>query len=157
MRKDIKDVEQTITQLDEQKRSLNAELLETTDAVAALRLYNEVAALTAQLTDSSRAANAMALGFLGATYLVRAIGDAGPSWLSWLSPVGWGQQVKPYAGDRWWVAVLGASAASTNARIRTLSDSFGGCLLSQEHIRVIRNQEARRDSNPPLDLHRVAC
>ena len=46
---------------------------------------------------------------------------------------------------------------STSTRIRTLSDSFGGCLLSQEHTRVNHRQEVRRESNPPFDLHRVAC
>jgi ATP-binding cassette subfamily F protein 3 len=51
-RKEIKALEQTITQLDEQKRSLNARLLESTDAVEALRLHNEVEALTAQLAQA---------------------------------------------------------------------------------------------------------
>ena len=52
MRKEIKTLEQTIAQLDEQKRSLNAQLLESTDAAEALRLHNEVAALTAQLAEA---------------------------------------------------------------------------------------------------------
>ena len=42
---------------------------------------------------------------LAVAYLVRAVGDVSgdaemPSPLSWLSPIGWGQQVRPYAGDR---------------------------------------------------------
>ena len=52
MRKEIKTLEQTIAQLDEQKRTLNAQLLESTDADEALRLHNEVAALTAQLAEA---------------------------------------------------------------------------------------------------------
>jgi ATP-binding cassette subfamily F protein 3 len=51
-RKEIKVLEQAITQLDEQKRSLNTRLLESTDAVEALRLHNEVEALTAQLAEA---------------------------------------------------------------------------------------------------------
>lgn len=51
VRKEIKAVEQTIGQLDEQRRALNAQLLTSTDAVEALRLHNEVAALTAQLAE----------------------------------------------------------------------------------------------------------
>jgi ATP-binding cassette subfamily F protein 3 len=51
-RKEIKGVEQKIAQLDEQKRSLNARLLGSTDAVEALRLHNEVAALTAQVAEA---------------------------------------------------------------------------------------------------------
>ena len=52
LRKEIKTLEQTIAQLDEQKRALNAQLLESTDAAEALRLHNEVAALTAQLAEA---------------------------------------------------------------------------------------------------------
>ncbi len=52
VRKEIKNVEQTIAQLDEQKRSLNAQLLKSTDAAEALRLHNEVAALTEQLAEA---------------------------------------------------------------------------------------------------------
>ena len=29
-----------------------------------------------------------------------------PSWLSWLSPIGWAQQVRAFAGERWWVFAL---------------------------------------------------
>src|SRR5262245_54824783 len=48
---------------------------------------------------------------------------------------------------------------SRGARIRTLSSSFGGCLLYQEHTpnHQAIGQEVRRESNPPFDLHRVAC
>ena len=46
---------------------------------------------------------------LAAAYLLRAAGDATgtdtSSWLSWLSPIGWAQQVRPFAGDRWWVLI----------------------------------------------------
>jgi ATP-binding cassette subfamily F protein 3 len=49
VRKEIKTVEQTIAQLDEQKRTLNAELMNTSDAKEALRLHNEVTAVAAQL------------------------------------------------------------------------------------------------------------
>ena len=36
-------------------------------------------------------------------FALRAIGDAGPHWLSWLSPLGWGQAVRAYADERWWL------------------------------------------------------
>jgi ABC-2 type transport system permease protein len=68
--------------------------------------FAAVAAVTAQLVKSGRAAAGLAGGVLGASYLVRAVGDAsapdGLGWLSWLSPVGWWQQTWPFAGDRWW-------------------------------------------------------
>jgi ABC-2 type transport system permease protein len=72
--------------------------------------FAAVAAIAAQLTTSARAATGLASLVLGATYLLRAVGDTasegGPTWLSWLSPVGWSQQIRPFAGNRWWVAGL---------------------------------------------------
>src|SRR5262249_5892086 len=46
---------------------------------------------------------------LGASYLLRAVGDTGPTWLTWLSPIGWAMRIRPFAGERWWV--LGLAAA----------------------------------------------
>jgi polyether ionophore transport system permease protein len=79
-----------------------------------------VAAVTAQLTTGARAATGLAAAVLGAAYLLRAVGDAsradGLGWLSWTSPVGWAQQLRPYAGDRWWVFGIGlAFAVATTA------------------------------------------
>lgn len=68
--------------------------------------FAAVAAVTAQLSESARAANGLAVAVLGGAFLARAIGDAGPHWVSWLSPLGWGQQVRAFAGDRWWVLSL---------------------------------------------------
>jgi ABC-2 type transport system permease protein len=72
--------------------------------------FAAVAAVTAQLAASARTATAMASAFLAFVYVLRAIGDTaeadGPTWLSWLSPIGWGQQFRPYAGDRWWVLLI---------------------------------------------------
>lgn len=49
VRKEIKTVEQSIAQLDEQKRTLNAQLETSTDAKEALRLHNEVTAVSEKL------------------------------------------------------------------------------------------------------------
>jgi ABC-2 type transport system permease protein len=72
--------------------------------------FAAVAALAAQLTSSARAAIGLAVSFLGLVYLLRAIGDTadqpGPRFLTWLSPIGWGQQFRPYAGNRWWVLLI---------------------------------------------------
>jgi ABC-2 type transport system permease protein len=43
---------------------------------------------------------------LGGAYLLRAVADTGPTGLVWLSPVGWGLNVRAYANERWWVAGL---------------------------------------------------
>jgi ABC-2 type transport system permease protein len=72
--------------------------------------FGAIAALIAQLTTSSRAATSMSAVVLAVVYLLRAVGDAadenGARWLSWLSPIGWGQQFRPFAGDRWWVLLV---------------------------------------------------
>jgi ABC-2 type transport system permease protein len=72
--------------------------------------FASVAAVAAQITSTARAAISLAMAFLGVAYVLRAIGDSnadgGLSWLRWLSPIGWGQQVRSYQGDRWWVLVL---------------------------------------------------
>ena len=72
--------------------------------------FAAVAGLTAQLVKSARTAAGLAGAVLGVSYLLRAIGDAsaagGFGWMSWPSPVGWWQQTRPYAGDRWWVLAL---------------------------------------------------
>jgi polyether ionophore transport system permease protein len=76
--------------------------------------YAGITAIAAQLTETSRGANGIALAVLGATFLLRAIGDsAGPGvrWLSWLSPIGWGQRIRPFAGDEWWVFALPVGCA----------------------------------------------
>jgi len=72
--------------------------------------FGAIAALVAQLTTSSRSATSLSAVILALVYLLRAIGDAtdenGPWWLSWLSPIGWGQQFRPFAGNRWWVLLV---------------------------------------------------
>ncbi|MCP2340988.1 ABC transporter permease [Actinomadura rupiterrae] len=69
-----------------------------------------ITAVVAQLTSHARTATGYSFAVLGAFFLVRAFGDTsgedGPRWLSWLSPIGWGQQFRPYAGNRWWVLLV---------------------------------------------------
>jgi ABC-2 type transport system permease protein len=80
-------------------------------------MFGALAAVTAQLSESARAASGMAVGAVGLSYLLRAAGDAagdgGPSWLSWLSPIGWTQQVRPFAHERWWVFALILTVVAT--------------------------------------------
>ena len=71
--------------------------------------FSAVAGVTAQLTASARAATGISLGVVAVTYALRAVGDLaepGPSALSWLSPIGWNQQIRAFAGDHWWVLAL---------------------------------------------------
>jgi ABC-2 type transport system permease protein len=85
-------------------------------------LFAAIAAVAAQLTQGSRAANGIAGAVLGGTYLLRAAGDTGPTWLSWLSPTGWALRLRPYAGERWWiVAVFAAFTAAFAAAAYALA------------------------------------
>lgn len=76
-------------------------------------VFTAVAAVTAQLSPSARFARGAAFAVLGAAFTLRAVGDAGDGKLSWLSPLGWSLQVRPYAGERWWVLLLHLATATT--------------------------------------------
>ena len=52
IRKEMTNLERTIARLDEQKRQTNSKLMEATEPGEALRLHNEVAALTRQLAEA---------------------------------------------------------------------------------------------------------
>jgi len=78
-------------------------------------VFAGLGAVAAQLSTSARTAGGLAASAVGVAYVLRAVGDArsaaGVGWESWASPIGWAQQVRPYAGERWWV--LGLMAAAT--------------------------------------------
>ncbi|GAA3938891.1 exporter of polyketide antibiotics [Actinomadura viridis] len=74
-------------------------------------VFAAVAGVTAQLTESAGAARGMAISVLGASFVIRLAADIGGagnalSWLSWLSPLGWGTRLGAYGDERWWVLVL---------------------------------------------------
>jgi ABC-2 type transport system permease protein len=69
-------------------------------------VFTAVAAVAAQLSPSARFARGAAFAALATAFTLRAVGDAGSGALSWFSPLGWSLQVRPYAGDRWWVLLL---------------------------------------------------
>jgi putative exporter of polyketide antibiotics len=72
--------------------------------------FTGVSLVAAQLTSGARAARGLAIGALGVAFLARAVGDAtgasGPSWLTWVLPLGWTETLRPFAGERWWVLAL---------------------------------------------------
>ncbi len=86
-------------------------------------LFTAVGVCAAQVTEHARGALGIALAVLGLSYVLRGAGDVGTGTLSWLSPIGWSQAVRPFADDRWWplllslalVAALLAAAAALNS------------------------------------------
>ncbi|WP_438487232.1 ABC transporter permease [Streptomyces sp. S186] len=105
-------------------------------------LFAALAAIAAQLTESARPAKGLTGAVLGAAFALRATGDAaadggspgsgaGPA-LTWLSPVGWAQNLRAYAGERWWVLLLPAAAtalATTAAYALTARRDIGMSFL----------------------------
>lgn len=93
-------------------------------------VFTGVAAVTSQLASTTRGAIGLAGAALGVSYLFAALGnmlgtvDSGAlrvdsAWPAWLSPIGWGQQMRPYADNAWWpvllAAMLGASLCGVAA------------------------------------------
>ncbi|MFJ5774499.1 ABC transporter permease [Streptomyces sp. NPDC093094] len=77
-------------------------------------VFATTAAILAQVTESARLARGLTSAVLGAAFVLRAAGDSatadGSSVLTWLSPLGWLENLRPYAGERWWVLLLFAGA-----------------------------------------------
>jgi ABC-2 type transport system permease protein len=76
-------------------------------AVAALGLvFASVAGVAAQLMSHGRSATGLVLAVLAVSFLLRAVGDVQESGWSWLSPIGWSQQVRVLDENRWWPLLL---------------------------------------------------
>jgi ABC-2 type transport system permease protein len=87
-------------------------------SVAAVGLvFVGVAAISCQLTSTTRGAPGLAGAALGLAFLLSGLGnmlgtvDDGAlrvtsAWPVWLSPIGWGQQMRPFGGAHWWPLVL---------------------------------------------------
>ena len=72
--------------------------------------FTGVALVAAQLTDGTRAMYGITGAVIAVSYALRAIGDVAENGLSWLSPIGWGQAMYPFSGERWWPALLHVAA-----------------------------------------------
>ncbi|WP_055613632.1 ABC transporter permease [Streptomyces phaeochromogenes] len=84
-------------------------------------VFATMAAIVAQLTESARLAKGLTGGLLGAAFVLRAAGDSsvtdGSSVLTWLSPVGWLENLRSFADERWWVLLLFAAAVALQGLI----------------------------------------
>lgn len=75
-----------------------------------------IAGVTAQLSSSARGATSLAAILIGVAFMVRGVGDVFATnadgvwtthWVTWLSPLGWLQQLKPLGDDiQWWAMGL---------------------------------------------------
>ena len=111
-------------------------------SVAAVGLaFVGVAATTSQVFSTARGAIGTAGAVLGVSFLLSGIGNmlgtpdadalrVSSAWPSWLSPIGWGQQMRPFGGDHWWplglAAALGAVLVAVAALLVARRDVGGG-------------------------------
>jgi ABC-2 type transport system permease protein len=95
-------------------------------------VFVAVTAVTAQVTENVRVTSGLAGAVLGASFVVRAAGDIGGGTWSWLSPIGWSQKIRPYAGEAWWtvaVPVLVTAGLLVGAFALASRRDFGGGLV----------------------------
>jgi ABC-2 type transport system permease protein len=87
--------------------------LSATFSASAL-LFAGVAAVAAQLGSDARSASTLAIGVLGALFVVRGYIDAvqAPEWTTWATPFGWLEHVAPAAENNPWPLLLPLAAAA---------------------------------------------
>jgi ABC-2 type transport system permease protein len=75
-------------------------------------VFTGVGAVAAQVSEYGRGAVGLGVAVLAATYLMRAVGDAAESGLSWISPLMWSLATRPYVDERWWPLLLSIALAA---------------------------------------------
>jgi len=84
-------------------------------------VFAALAAVAAQISGTARGARGIAIAVLAVSFLLRGIGDSsyrhGGSWVTWLSPIGWAEVVRPFAAERWWVLLISAAATVAGVTI----------------------------------------
>ncbi|SDK50241.1 ABC transporter permease [Streptomyces indicus] len=82
-------------------------------------VFATLAAVCAQLTETARLARGLTAAVLGLAWALKAAGDAartdGSHPLTWLSPIGWAENMRAFAGERWWVVLLFAAVVAVQA------------------------------------------
>lgn len=115
-----------------------------------------VGLLAAQLMRTSRGANSVAVWTLMAAFVVAGFGNAigtpsddltrmESSWLTWLSPFGWGENTRAFDENLWWPALLclglGVVLAAVSAVLVAARD-LGGSFIAE--------RLGRADASPAL-------
>lgn len=82
-----------------------------------------IAGMCGQLSSTSKGANSLGVMFMALFYFIRAGADlqsngVDPSALSWFSPIGWAQNMRPFGQDTWWPLLA------------LLALAVGGCALA---------------------------
>ncbi|MFJ2263448.1 ABC transporter permease [Streptomyces sp. NPDC087844] len=101
-------------------------------------VFAAVGGLAAQFTENAGSARGIAIGGIGAFFLIRLAADTGGedsglTWLNWLSPLGWVTEMRAFADERWWIALLFAVCTVLVTLVAVLVSSrrdIGGGLLA---------------------------
>jgi ABC-2 type transport system permease protein len=132
-------------------------------AVAAVGVaFAGVAAVTTQVAATTRGASGLAAAVLGVAFLAGGVGNVAGSttaggvrvesaWPAWLSPIGWGQQMRPFGGDHWWPLGLTAGlflACAGAATLLSARRDLGHGMLPQRR----GHAHAGRGLRTPLGL-----
>ena len=120
-------------------------------AVAAVGVtFLGVGLLAAQLMRTSRGANALAVWTLLITFVLSGMGNAigtpsddltrmESSWLTWLSPFGWGENTRAFDENLWWPAALclgvGVLLVVISAVLVSARD-LGGSFIAERRARA---------------------
>ncbi len=93
-----------------------------------------VAAVTCQLSSTTRGAAGIAMGALGIAFLLSGVGNmigtvdevelrVTSAWPAWLSPIGWGQQTRPFADALWWPLLIAVIVTAVLLVVAVVLDS----------------------------------
>lgn len=105
--------------------------------VATAVMFLSVGAVTSQLAATRRQAAAYAASFLGLAYAIRLIADAGVGvhWLSWASPLGWVEELRPLTAPRPFalLPIVVFTAVLTLVAVRLASSRDVGASVVPDH------------------------
>jgi ABC-2 type transport system permease protein len=107
-------------------------------SVSVAAVFVGVGALSSQIAPTRRLALELGGAVLALMFLLRVIADtaAGAGWLRWLTPLGWAEQLRPFAGAQPLVLALPAAATvlllGLSARIALRRDIGTGTLQSRD-------------------------
>jgi ABC-2 type transport system permease protein len=108
--------------------------------VAVGMVFTGLTVVTAEVAGSGRAT--IGIGSVGVivAFVLRAVGDIGDNALRWLSPIGWAQGVRPFAGEHWWTLALCAVVAivlvATSFQLSDRRDLGAGLIHTRPGHRV---------------------
>jgi len=103
-------------------------------------VFAGITIFAAQITENARVVFGSAGLVLGAAYVVRVVGDIDSGTVTWLSPIGWSQKTRPFAGDRWWPLIVTAavtvSLVALGGALSTRRDMDAGLVPTRPGPRV---------------------